>query len=324
MKKKYQIFISSTYQDLKEERQAAVEAILKAGHIPAGMELFSSGNKTQLEIIKKWIEESDIFVLILGGRYGTLESESQKSYTELEYRYAIELEKPFFAIVMDEKLLDEKNHSKGKTVLELDNPQKYKDFKDLVLSKMCRFFENITEVKLGILESIIDLQNESDLIGWVRASQIQDNSQLLTLIEELRIENQNLIKKNSDLETINQKPSKSKTIGDYTFDEIKAVLTKKKINIPASLTSSGKEIEKNAMELFVSYRATLNNGVTNRYSNETQIFLTNNLVPLLMNFGLMERSKIKVGFDLKVEADKFNISALGNKFLSIYELEEIK
>lgn len=40
MKKKYQIFISSTYQDLKEERQAAVEAILKAGHIPAGMELF--------------------------------------------------------------------------------------------------------------------------------------------------------------------------------------------------------------------------------------------------------------------------------------------
>lgn len=182
MKKKYQIFISSTYQDLKEERQAAVEAILKAGHIPAGMELFSSGNKTQLEIIKKWIEESDIFVLILGGRYGTLESESQKSYTELEYRYAIELEKPFFAIVMDEKLLDEKNHSKGKTVLELDNPQKYKDFKDLVLSKMCRFFENITEVKLGILESIIDLQNESDLIGWVRASQIQDNSQLLTLI----------------------------------------------------------------------------------------------------------------------------------------------
>lgn len=78
------------------------------------------------------------------------------------------------------------------------------------------------------------------------------------------------------------------------------------------------------MELFVSYRATLNNGVTNRYSNETQIFLTNNLVPLLMNFGLMERSKIKVGFDLKVEADKFNISALGNKFLSIYELEEIK
>jgi len=39
MKKKFQIFISSTYSDLIEERQAAVSAVLKAGHIPAGMEL---------------------------------------------------------------------------------------------------------------------------------------------------------------------------------------------------------------------------------------------------------------------------------------------
>lgn len=36
-KKKLQVFVSSTYVDLKEERQAAVEAILNAGHIPAGM-----------------------------------------------------------------------------------------------------------------------------------------------------------------------------------------------------------------------------------------------------------------------------------------------
>ena len=60
MKKKYQIFISSTFTDLQEERQAAVESILKAGHIPAWMELFSAGNETQLEIIKRWITESDI------------------------------------------------------------------------------------------------------------------------------------------------------------------------------------------------------------------------------------------------------------------------
>ena len=44
MNKKIQVFISSTYTDLIEERQAAVEAILDAGHIPAGMELFKAGN----------------------------------------------------------------------------------------------------------------------------------------------------------------------------------------------------------------------------------------------------------------------------------------
>lgn len=67
MNKKLQVFVSSTYTDLKEERQAAVEAILDAGHIPAGMELFKAGNESQLKTIYKWIDESDVYMLILGG-----------------------------------------------------------------------------------------------------------------------------------------------------------------------------------------------------------------------------------------------------------------
>jgi len=39
IRKRLQVFVSSTFSDLREERQAAVEAILSAGHIPAGMEL---------------------------------------------------------------------------------------------------------------------------------------------------------------------------------------------------------------------------------------------------------------------------------------------
>ena len=83
--KKLQVFISSTYTDLIDERQAAVEAVLDAGHIPAGMELFKAGNDTQLSTIKRWIDESDVYLLILGGRYGSIEEDSGKSYTHLEY-----------------------------------------------------------------------------------------------------------------------------------------------------------------------------------------------------------------------------------------------
>jgi hypothetical protein len=50
-KKKLQVFVSSTYSDLREERQAAVEAILTAGHIPAGMELFAAGDQSQMNVI---------------------------------------------------------------------------------------------------------------------------------------------------------------------------------------------------------------------------------------------------------------------------------
>lgn len=53
IRKRLQVFVSSTYRDLIFERQAAVEAILTAGHIPAGMELFTSGDESQMEVIKQ-------------------------------------------------------------------------------------------------------------------------------------------------------------------------------------------------------------------------------------------------------------------------------
>ena len=70
--RKLQVFVSSTFTDLKEERQAAVEAILKTRNIPAGMELFAAGDQSQMEVIKEWIRESDVYLLILGGRYGSI------------------------------------------------------------------------------------------------------------------------------------------------------------------------------------------------------------------------------------------------------------
>src|SRR6266849_5443594 len=98
IKKRLQVFVSSTFSDLREERQAAVEAILSAGHIPAGMELFAAGDESQMEVIKQWIDESDVYLLILAGRYGSIEAKSGKSYTQLEYEYALGTGKPLFAL----------------------------------------------------------------------------------------------------------------------------------------------------------------------------------------------------------------------------------
>src|SRR5215471_3135221 len=106
VKKKLQVFISSTYTDMVAERQAAVEAILRAGHIPAGMELFAAGDESQLETIRRWIDDSDVFMLILGGRYGSIEPKAGKSYIELEYEYALEKKKPLFAAVISDANLD--------------------------------------------------------------------------------------------------------------------------------------------------------------------------------------------------------------------------
>jgi hypothetical protein len=136
--KKLQVFVSSTYEDLKEERQAAVEAILSAGHIPAGMELFAAGDQSQMSVIKRWIDESDVFLLILGGRYGSVEPESGKSYIHLEYEYAIAAGKPFFAVVIHDNSLNDKVKAAGISVIERDNSSKLKEFREQVLTRLVR------------------------------------------------------------------------------------------------------------------------------------------------------------------------------------------
>ena len=173
MKKKLQIFISSTYTDLKEERQAAVSAILRAGHIPAGMELFAAGNISQMETIKWWINDSDIFMLILGGRYGSIEKTTGLSYTELEYDYAVEIGKPFFAVVIEDGFLNKKIKDRGRDALEQDHPNKLKDFKEKVLNKICRTFEDLKDIQLTVQETISDFEHRYDLKGWIHADEIK-------------------------------------------------------------------------------------------------------------------------------------------------------
>jgi len=168
MKSKYQVFISSTFKDLKNERQAAVQAILRAGHIPAGMELFKASDKSQWEIIKNWIKQSDIYVLILGAKYGSIEPKSGLSYTELEYDYAVSLGKPFFSIVIDDNAINEKVKKEGIDVLEKNNIDKLNNFRKKVLQKMSYFFTDSKDIKLAITESIDEIIKQTDLQGWVR------------------------------------------------------------------------------------------------------------------------------------------------------------
>ena len=174
--KRLQVFVSSTYLDLIEERQAAVQAILEANHIPAGMELFTAGDKSQWEVIKHWIDQSDVFLLILGGRYGSIESETGKSYIHLEYEYALEKNIPVFACVIKDadKRAMEKNDIKK--YIERNNPQQYQDFKNLVTSKMVRFWETSSDIKNAIILTLQNFEQRKNIIGWVRGNQNLDTS----------------------------------------------------------------------------------------------------------------------------------------------------
>ena len=108
MEKKYQVFISSTFTDLVEARNKVKDAILSMYHFPVGMELFGAANEDQWRIISETIDTSDYYVLIIGQRYGSIIPEGQPdagiSYTEKEFRYALDKGIPILAFIIDDNV----------------------------------------------------------------------------------------------------------------------------------------------------------------------------------------------------------------------------
>lgn len=98
MEKRYQVFVSSTYADLREERQRVIQALMEMDCIPSGMELFPAADEEQWQFIKKVIDDCDYYLLIIGGRYGSRTPEGM-SYTEKEYDYAIKKEMKVVALL---------------------------------------------------------------------------------------------------------------------------------------------------------------------------------------------------------------------------------
>ncbi len=96
--KRYQIFISSTYTDLKLEREAVLQNVLKLQHIPIGMEYFVSANEEQFNYIKRLLNETDYYIIIIGNRYGSVAADGI-SYTEKEFDYAVNLGIPVIACI---------------------------------------------------------------------------------------------------------------------------------------------------------------------------------------------------------------------------------
>jgi hypothetical protein len=220
IRKRLQVFVSSTFSDLRDERQAAVEAILSAGHIPAGMELFAAGDESQMEVIKQWIDESDVYLLILGGRYGSIEPKMGKSYTQLEYEYALDKGKPLFACVLKETALDARVKKHGMDMID-KYPKELDMFRELVQTKMVEFWEDPKDIQLAIVRTLNQLARREDLIGWVRPQQEAD-------LPALSNEMARLSKENAELRS--QLDTKSEAhINGLSYSQLKTLLQKKEL-----------------------------------------------------------------------------------------------
>jgi len=171
MEKRYQVFISSTYADLQDERQEVIQALLELDCIPAGMELFPAASDDQWTLIKQVIDDCDYYMVIVAGRYGSIGRDGL-SYTEMEYRYALDTGKPIIGFVHKNPggLAADRSESSD------NGKEKLNEFRKLVQKKMCRFWESPADLGSQVSRSLVKLIKSNPGIGWVRGNLVPDES----------------------------------------------------------------------------------------------------------------------------------------------------
>lgn len=164
MEIKYQIFISSTFEDLKEEREQELNTVLEMGHIPVGMELFSAGNETQWELIKRQIDDCDYYIEIVAHRYVSLDGDI--SYTEKEYDYALTKNSPIFGFVID------KNASWISSKIDNDEMKRNKlnSFKEKIKQKTFIFWKDKNTLYAKVPTALTKEFEIHPQVGWTKAN----------------------------------------------------------------------------------------------------------------------------------------------------------
>lgn len=202
MEKKYQFFISSTYEDLKEERNKAIQAILTMNQFPIDMEMFSAANDDQWKIIKEAIDSSDFYILIIGNRYGSIEDTTGISYTEKEFDYAVEKKIPVLAFIVDNSMsmIPDRFDSDPQKIAKLNA------FKEKVKQsgRYVKFWKNVDNLETLISQSISKAVLRGNRPGWVRTTDFdidKSYAEILRLTERVHT----LEALNSDLKMENNR-----------------------------------------------------------------------------------------------------------------------
>lgn len=252
------------------------------GDIPAGMELFAAGDESQWTVIKRWIDESDLFMLILGGRYGSIEPQSGKSYIELEYDHALERGKhPFVVYLSDARLKAIRDANLTDDRLEQTNQVQFEAMRGRLLgTKLCRPFEHPEGVKAAVHESLGRLkeQYKDDLGGWVLAEEAETTISLLTQ------QHQQL---DSTLRATEEK-LRSATDPGKRAAKIAKQLLKISITIPGSHYEDGKSRQTTLGQLLAANRNWYLSHLSYNIDSEWGKFLYGSTCKVLALYGILK------------------------------------
>ena len=160
-----------------------MQTVMSLDCIPAGMEFFTAIDSEQLDFIKKIINDCDYYILIIGGRYGSM-TEDGISYTEQEYNYAVSRGIRVLAFLHE----NINQLTADKIELDQNKREKLEAFRDKVKTgRLVQFWSNADELNGKVAVSLTKTIKTYPAIGWVRGN-TPANEQTLQEINELRKE----------------------------------------------------------------------------------------------------------------------------------------
>lgn len=182
LEKRYQVFISATYPDGQQARQALMLPMLEHGMVPTGLENAASQGDTLSFLEQRLIEQSDYVVLILAGRYGSL-SPMGLSQIHREYVFATTKRKPVLAFIHDNPtLLPEADRETSR-----EGQVRRDDFARLLESKVtCYRWNSLDALKEMAGRGLPQIMRQHPAIGWVRAGKAAggDNDAEVSALKE--------------------------------------------------------------------------------------------------------------------------------------------
>lgn len=187
MEKRYQVFVSSTYEDLRDERVEVMQALLELDCMPSGMELFPAASDDQWTLIQRVIDDCDYYLVIIGGRYGSIGTDG-RSYTQMEYEYAVSKAKPVIAFLHS----NPGSIPANKTESSEEGKKKLREFCELAKKKVVKTWSSPKELGSVVSRSIVKLIRSNPAVGWVKADTLVETlagPELLRLrkrVEELQ------------------------------------------------------------------------------------------------------------------------------------------
>lgn len=209
---KYQIFVSSTYEDLKDERDAVIKAVLEMGHIPVGMEMFSAANEQQWKMITRQIDQSDYYIVIVAQRYGSMVEELGVSYTEREYDYAVAQNVPVLGFV----LADSATWPTTRVDRDASKVKALNRFKKKVMGLPVGFWTSAEDLNSKAVIALSKVFNTEPRLGWIRATE-GSGPEVAAELARLSKENDELRTENAELQSQLGAKNQPLTLNDFPW-----------------------------------------------------------------------------------------------------------